>query len=150
MLGLLSEEEIEDLLASEVVARIGCHAGGRTYVVPVTYAYEGEGLLIQSQDGLKLRMMRQNPSVCVEVDHVDDLANWRSVIAWGRFEPLFGEAATAAFTRLRARLQTLDVSDTTPGAGGLRPGETPIRSGNGHGVMCRIHLVERTGRFERR
>ena len=150
MLGHLSAAQIEDLLASEVVARIGCHAGGRTYVVPVTYAYDGEGLLVQSNDGLKLRMMRENPSVCVEVDRVDDLANWRCVIAWGRVEVLIGEAATAAFTRLRARLQSLTVSDTTPGAGGLHPGETPIRSGNGQGVIFRIHLVEKTGRFERR
>ena len=35
-------------------------------------------------------MMRENPWVCVEVDHMDNLANWRSVIAWGRFEELGG------------------------------------------------------------
>ena len=150
MLGQLSPAEIEDLLAQEVVARIGCHAKGRTYVVPVTYAYDGEGVLIQSHDGLKLRMMRENPFVCVEVDHVDDLANWRSVIAWGRFEALVGEAAADAFTRLRARLQMLEVSETTPGAARLHPGERPVKSGNGEGAICRIHLFEKTGRFERR
>lgn len=150
MLGQLSPAEIEDLLAQEVVARIGCHAAGRTYVVPVTYAYDGEGLLIQSHDGLKLRMMRENPFVCVEFDHVDDLANWRSVIAWGRFEALVGEAAAAAFGRLRARLQPLEVSETTPDAARLHPGERPVRSGNGEGAIYRIHLFEKTGRFERR
>ena len=150
MLGHLSAEEIEELLASEVVARLGCHAGGRTYVLPVTYASDGEGLILQLHDGLKLRMMRENPSVCVEVDHVDDLANWRSVIAWGRFEVLVADAATAAFTRLRSRLQSLQVSATTPVAGALLPGETPVRSGNGQGTVGRIHLIEKTGRFERR
>ena len=86
MLGTLSQAEIEELLQTEVVARLGCHAGGRTYIVPVTYAYDGEGLLIQSADGQKLRMMYQNPWVCVEVDHIENLANWRSVIGCGRFE----------------------------------------------------------------
>ena len=104
MLGTLSSAEIEDLLRTEVVARLGCHAEGRTYVVPVTYAYDGDAVLVQSADGLKVRMMRQNPLVCVEVDHVDNLANWRSVIAWGRFEVLFGSDATAALVRLRERL----------------------------------------------
>lgn len=150
MLGTLSTAEIEDLLRTEVVARLGCHANGRTYVVPVTYAYDGEGLLVQSADGLKLRMMVENPWVCVEVDHIDNLANWRSVIAWGRFEALLDVEATAAFARLRARLQPLMVSETTPGAETLAAGETPVRSGNGHASIYRIRLLEKTGRFERR
>jgi nitroimidazol reductase NimA-like FMN-containing flavoprotein (pyridoxamine 5'-phosphate oxidase superfamily) len=150
MLGSLSPAEVEDLLATEVVARLGCHAEGRTYVVPVTYAYDGQGLIVQSADGLKVRMMLQNPLVCVEVDHIDSLANWRSVIAWGRFEELFGVDATAALTRLRARLQPLIVSETTPVSETLTEGETRVRSGNGHASIYRIHLFEKTGRFERR
>jgi nitroimidazol reductase NimA-like FMN-containing flavoprotein (pyridoxamine 5'-phosphate oxidase superfamily) len=150
MLGTLSPAEIEDLLQSEVVARLGCHAEGRTYVVPITYAYDGEGLLIQSGDGLKLRMMHENPWVCVEVDHIDNLANWRSVIAWGRFEELLGDHAAAALVRLRARLEPLIVSETTPGADRLAAGEAPLRAGDGHASIYRIHLFEKTGRFERR
>ena len=150
MLGWLSSAEIEDLLRTEVIARLGCHAEGRTYVVPVTYAYDGNALLIQSADGLKVRMMQQNPLVCVEVDHVDDLANWRSVIALGRFEQLFEADATAALTRLRQRLQPLLVSETSPAAQTLAEGETRVRTGNGHASIYRIHLFEKTGRFERR
>lgn len=150
VLGTLSPDEIETLLATELVARIGCHSEGRTYVVPVTYAYDGEGLVIQSADGLKVRMMQQNPMVCVEVDHIDDLANWRSVIAWGRFERLFGTAAAGAFILLRERLASLVVSETSPAGAALREGEAAIRSGNGHASIYRIHLVMKTGRFERR
>jgi hypothetical protein len=36
-----------------------------------------------SADGLKITMMRANPHVCFEVDHRENLANWRSVVAWG-------------------------------------------------------------------
>ena len=150
MLGSLSSAEIEDLLRTEVVARLGCHAEGRTYVVPIMYAYDGDALILQSADGLKLRMMQQNPLVCVEVDHIDNLANWRSVIAWGRFEELFGPAATAALLRLRERFQPLIVSETSQVAETLAEGETRVRSGNGHASVYRIHLFEKTGRFERR
>lgn len=150
MLGTLSSEEIEELLSGEVVARLGCHAEGRTYVVPVTYVYDGEGLIIQSGDGLKLKMMHQNPIVCVEVDHIDDLANWRSVIAWGRFETLFDDEAGAAFALLHRRLGPLAVSETMPARAVLREGETRVRSGNGHASIYRIRLLNKTGRFERR
>jgi nitroimidazol reductase NimA-like FMN-containing flavoprotein (pyridoxamine 5'-phosphate oxidase superfamily) len=150
MLGSLSPAEIEELLRTEVVARLGCHADGRTYVVPVTYVYDGDALLIQSADGLKVRMMRQNPLVCVEVDQIDNLANWRSVIAWGRFEELFGTAAAAALARLRERLHPLIASETTTAAEALKEGETRVRSGNGHASIYCIHLFEKTGRFERR
>lgn len=39
-------------------------------------------------EGQKLHMMRANPFVCFEVEDIDDLANWHSVIAWGVFEEL--------------------------------------------------------------
>ena len=38
MVGWLSPAEIEELLHTELVAHLGCHADGRTYVVPITYA----------------------------------------------------------------------------------------------------------------
>jgi nitroimidazol reductase NimA-like FMN-containing flavoprotein (pyridoxamine 5'-phosphate oxidase superfamily) len=150
MLGSLSAVEIEDLLRTEVVARLGCHAEGRTYVVPVAYAYDGDALLVQSADGQKVRMMRQNPLVCVEVDHIDNLANWRSVIASGGFEELFGSDATVALARLRERLQPLLISETTPAGETLFEREPRLGGGDGHASMYRIHLFEKTGRFERR
>jgi uncharacterized protein len=149
MLGLLSADEIEDFLRTEVVARLGCHAGGRTYVVPITYAYDGEALLMHSADGMKVRMMRQSPEVCVEVDHIDSLSNWRSVIAWGRFEELHGPDAAAALAFVRERFKTLIVSETIHPKPQLASGRVPIRGGNGHASIYRIHLLEKTGRFER-
>jgi nitroimidazol reductase NimA-like FMN-containing flavoprotein (pyridoxamine 5'-phosphate oxidase superfamily) len=86
MMGSLSSQEIEELLHGEVIARLGCHAEGRTYVVPITYAYDNNSLIVHSAEGLKMRMMRENPWVCVEVDRMDDLANWRSSDRKGRFE----------------------------------------------------------------
>ena len=68
MLGELTSDQIEHLLHSEVVGRIGCHAAGRTYVVPVNYAYDGEFLYGHAADGMKLQMMRENPELCFEVD----------------------------------------------------------------------------------
>jgi uncharacterized protein len=38
--------------------------------------------------GLKLDMLGKNPRVCIEIDQVDDLANWRSIVAPARIEEL--------------------------------------------------------------
>ncbi len=94
MLGTLNSEQIEQILRSEVIGRIGCHANGKTYVVPITYAYDGERVICHTSQGMKIQMMRSNPEVCFEVEQVDNLANWRSVIAWGKYEEL---QATALF-----------------------------------------------------
>ncbi|HUJ76140.1 MAG TPA: pyridoxamine 5'-phosphate oxidase family protein, partial [bacterium] len=93
MMGALEAAEIETVLKRGIIGRIGCHAQNRTYVVPVTYAYDGEYVYAHSAEGLKVDLMRANPEVCFEVDTYTSLTNWRSVIAWGHFEELKGDDA---------------------------------------------------------
>jgi len=149
MLGKLPAREIERLLETELVARIGCHVGGRTYVVPVSYVYADGALLGYSSAGLKLNMLRENPQVCIEVEQVDDLANWRSVVAWGWFEELDGDEAESALDLLMARFMPFTASGTSV------PGQRLASTMQGSGVagrssfVYRIRLTEKTGRFER-
>lgn len=148
MLGELNAEEIEQLLHAEVIARLGCHAGGLTSVVPITYAYDGEALIGHAADGLKLRLLRQNPEVCVEVDHMDTLTQWRSVIAWGRYEELRGDAARAALATLLQRFRALMLKQ----AGQPLQDFEQAHKADVHGrqvVVYRIRLTHKTGRFER-
>ncbi len=142
MLGELNHIEIEQLLHANVIGRIGCHAFGRTYVVPITYAYDGSAVYARSAEGMKLHMMRKNPRVCFEVDAMDGMANWKSVIATGVFEELRDDEARNSFGWITEALESrLDGP----------PGETVHpRNGADAGVVYRIVLEEKTGRFERR
>jgi len=140
MLGELSEQQIEDVLRTEVIARIGCLSDGRVYVVPVTYVYDGTYLYGHAMDGAKLRAMRANPQVCVEVEQVDDLSNWRSVIAWGTFEECDGADWDAGFAMLAERIMpllTLPKNQPPPDLSALR-----------RGSVYRIRFAHKTGRFE--
>jgi len=148
MLGELSPEEIEEVLRSEITGRIGCHADGRTYVVPITYGYQRSYVYCHSPEGLKLRMMRKNPVVCFEVDRVEDLGNWRSVIATGRFEELSGRDVVAAMDVLISRLGQVGDSARTHPSYLLRSSETAGVDGRLI-VLYRILLTEKTGRFEK-
>ncbi|HET8570108.1 MAG TPA: pyridoxamine 5'-phosphate oxidase family protein [Candidatus Limnocylindria bacterium] len=143
MLGTLGASQIEDVLRAGTVGRIGVHEGGRTYVVPVSYAYDGDAVYVHSPEGQKVRMMRASPDVCFEVEEIDDLANWRTVIAWGRFEELEGDIASAAVNLLVARLAPLRSSETAGPAG------PAAGTAGAAGVAYRIRLTERTGRFEK-
>ncbi|MDP9236199.1 MAG: pyridoxamine 5'-phosphate oxidase family protein [Chloroflexota bacterium] len=80
MLGELNRKEIDHLLRAEQLGRIGCHAAGVTYIVPVSYVFDGTCIYALSGEGMKLRMMRENPRVCFEVEQVKRWYNWQSVI----------------------------------------------------------------------
>ena len=146
MIGQLSAPEIENLLHNEVIARIGCHANGHTYVVPVTYVYDGDAIIGYSPDGLKLWMMRENPKVCVEVDHIEDASTWRSVIASGTFQELSGATADKALDKIKQHLSSRKVSTTAVPSHGL---DAHARSLNlKRFSLYRITLEQKSGRFE--
>jgi uncharacterized protein len=150
MLGELKRAEMEQILRRQAVGRIGCHANGRTYVVPITYVYDGQaGIYFHSLNGLKIQMMRANPSVCFEVDVIDDLANWQSVVAWGQFEELTGEAAAKGLELvLKGLLPFISGETTTPSHG--RPGSSRADKLRNEVIVGRLNLIEMTGRFEKR
>lgn len=51
MFGELTRKEIEEVLARQIVGRIGCHADGRTYIVPISYASDGEFSIVHTAAG---------------------------------------------------------------------------------------------------
>jgi uncharacterized protein len=143
MLGELTSDEIDGVLRREAIGRIGCYAFGRPYVVPITYAYDGDAVYGHSREGLKLRMMRSHPTVCFEVEHFESPSNWQSVIALGTFSELEPPEAEIAMELLRRRLAPLVASATSAPDGTLHASGMPWS-------VFRILLAERTGRFERR
>ncbi len=130
----LSRDEIDSFLRAQRIARIGCHVGGLTYVVPVIYAYDGESVFVVTTEGQKVSMLREEPRVCVEVDEydTDGRGSWRSVIAYGVYEELAGDDVETALAALRDAF------------GRAAPAEP---RGLGPGVVAfRIRLDELTGR----
>lgn len=147
MLGQLQSPAIEALLHSQLIGRIGCHANNTTYVVPISYAYDGEYIYCRADEGMKVAMMRSNPEICFEVDHFSNMANWESVIAWGTYEELTEEEARKqALQKLVDRVLPLISSETVH----LSPQwPFPAQDLNAiKGIVFRIWLKEKTGRYE--
>jgi hypothetical protein len=146
MLGELDQRAIDEVLREEQLGRIGCHAGDRTYVVPVSYVYDGTSIYALSTEGMKLHMMRENPHVCFEVEQVRRWYSWRTVIAWGTFEELHGDEAERAYSLLHERLTPLIEFESR--ANLAEPQFLPPGVRARQFVLYRIRVEERTGRYE--
>jgi len=142
MLGRLTDGQCKALLRRATIGRIGVTAEGRTYVVPITFVFDGGYVYGHSSLGQKVRMMRANHEVGFETDEIVDMANWKCVIARGRYEELAGDLATAAARLIQSRLAPLTTSQTAGPSG-------PRARGRRGDVAYRIALSDITGRYER-
>jgi nitroimidazol reductase NimA-like FMN-containing flavoprotein (pyridoxamine 5'-phosphate oxidase superfamily) len=120
MLGELTKEQSLQVLQSEVVGRVGCYANGKVYIVPVTYVFDGKFIYAHSKEGLKIELMRKNPSVCFQVDCIENMAHWRSVIVWGEYKELKGNNHDLAIKILKDRLSPLLLSESVKPSHGLQ------------------------------
>ncbi len=146
MFTTLTSEQIEDLIHSQVVGRIGCHADDLTYVVPISYAYDGVCIYGRTFEGKKLNMLRKNPKVCFQVDNTRDLSNWQSAICWGEFEEIKEQAGRhLAIGLLQNRHIPLVHSQTMQLAQ-----DSPFASDDDSipGVLFRIRIQEKSGMAE--
>jgi nitroimidazol reductase NimA-like FMN-containing flavoprotein (pyridoxamine 5'-phosphate oxidase superfamily) len=133
---VLPDDRIEELLRAAIVGRIACcdHGAdgrdGRPYLVPLAYGYDGEALYAHSGIGRKIRIMRANPLVTIEVDEAAASDRWSSVIAEGIYEEILEPAERERAFRIIYRAPA-----TIPN---LSP-ET---------VVFRIRLTAKSGRYE--
>jgi nitroimidazol reductase NimA-like FMN-containing flavoprotein (pyridoxamine 5'-phosphate oxidase superfamily) len=149
MLGNLTGEQIESVLKENILGRLGCHDGEKTYVVPINYVYDGKHIIGHSMAGLKIDMMRKNPGICFEVDEMKNFTNWRSVVLWGQYQELKDEMERYYAMKLFVdRMLHLKISETA------RPPEItgsrvhPHAYENVKPVIYRLVITEKTGRFE--
>jgi nitroimidazol reductase NimA-like FMN-containing flavoprotein (pyridoxamine 5'-phosphate oxidase superfamily) len=149
MIGQLTNEQIQRVLKSNAVGRIACREDDKLYIVPVNYIYEGDSIIVHSNEGMKIRMMRKNPSVCFEVDEIKSFTNWKSVIAWGKYCELTEEKEKYNAMKLFVdRTMRLKISDTAKPPETLAERTHPRSPGNIKPVVFRISISEMTGRFE--
>lgn len=148
MFDTLSNKQMMDVLSNSIAGRLGCHADGKTYVVPISYAYDGDYIYARTFNGMKINMMRKNPNVCFQVDNMQNMAEWESVIIWGTFEELSDEAERTKGLKILLSRMLPNVSSETVK---FTP-EWPFPTNDFNridGIVFRIHIKEITGRCEK-
>ena len=149
MLGKLNSTEIEEVLTNQIIGRIACHANNMSYIVPISYAYDGESVYARTYEGLKINLMRENPNVCFQTDIMENMANWKSVIAWGEFKELTEDSErNVGIQKLMAR-KIEGIASETVKLSPIWPFASDEHSDEIDGIIFCIRLGEKTGRFEK-
>lgn len=148
MTGELTKEQIENVLQSQVHCRMACVDGEKPYLVPISYAYDGESIYCQSKEGKKINLLRKNPNACVQVQIMTSMNNWQSVLVTGEFEELKDEAAVTAREFLFNKVFTLFTTST------IHKFEHEITEeiedkNRIKDVLFKIKIKEVTGRYEK-
>jgi nitroimidazol reductase NimA-like FMN-containing flavoprotein (pyridoxamine 5'-phosphate oxidase superfamily) len=84
----MTERECLEMLGRTSIARLGCSLDDQPYVVPVSIAYEPDYVYVFATLGKKIRWMRTNPKVCLQMDESTGQSAWASVIVTGEYQEL--------------------------------------------------------------
>jgi len=149
MLDKLNENQIEALLTDQVIGRIACQSNGDIYLVPVNYVYHDGYIYSHSAVGKKIRMMRENPEICFEVDNIQGIFRWQSVIVKGTYEEINGvEEKQQAMQGIIHRIMPLVTGPKDHPSHGITENESDVGT-TVELIVYRIKIKEKTGRFER-
>jgi len=149
MFAALSNKQMIEVISNSIVGRLGCHADGKTYVVPISYAYHDDYIYFRTFDGMKISMMRKNPDVCFQVDRMDDMADWQSVIVWGIFEEITDATERKKGLEILLNRTLPKVVSETVKFTSEWPFPPTDDLNKIDGIIFRIHITEMTGRSEK-
>jgi nitroimidazol reductase NimA-like FMN-containing flavoprotein (pyridoxamine 5'-phosphate oxidase superfamily) len=90
---LLDTDESERLLARNHVGRIGYSFQHRVDIEPIHYVYAHGAIYMRTAPGAKLTSLAHSPWIALEVDEVDGLFDWRSVVAHGTVYELHADGS---------------------------------------------------------
>jgi nitroimidazol reductase NimA-like FMN-containing flavoprotein (pyridoxamine 5'-phosphate oxidase superfamily) len=146
MIGYLNSAQIDQLLSESILGRIGCSDKGKVYVVPTNYVFDGKSIIAHTLPGEKITMMRKNPEVCFEVDAVQDLLHWKSVIAWGTYQEIRDERER--YNAMKLFVDKMIMLKMAIPAHSKEVNDTAGKPGSSRSIVYRIIIQEKTGRFE--
>lgn len=97
MIRTLNKTERLNLLASNYVGNLSYIYRNRPYIAPITYFFNKDTneIIGYSAEGHKVKAMRKNNNVCINVNEVESVNSWKSVLAQGVFTELTGSEAKA-------------------------------------------------------
>mgnify|MGYP001085801819 CR=1 FL=1 len=73
------------------IGYLGCVYRQRPYVVPISYYFDGKKAIIgYANEGHKIRAMRSNNAVSLQVSEIKSINHWKSMLAHGLFKELSG------------------------------------------------------------
>ena len=117
---ILDPAAVRAVLEEALVCRLAMASGDRPYLVPLSFALDGEDLVLHmAAEGTKVDLLRRNPRVCFEVESgVEVVPAERPCDVSMRFQSVvgFGEARFVEGEGEKARALGLLAAKYAPGA----------------------------------
>jgi uncharacterized protein len=110
----LSRDEVEETLNRNRVGRVAFSFHDRVDIQPIHYIYERGWLYGRTSEGEKIFTLKHNQWIAFEIDEVNDLFDWRSVVIHGSFWIIHPQGSPRA-EELWAKAAKL-VAQIVPGA----------------------------------
>ncbi len=145
----LTDAQMDHLLLTQSYGRLGCGQGEELHIVPLSYVYDGTYLYAHSKEGMKISLMRKQPQVTFQVDEIQDVNNWWSIIIWAEYEeltsdPLKAETMRLLNDRFAAFSSSKALHPTPPG-----PHMTGFAEKAAQPIFFRLKVLRKSGRSER-
>jgi len=144
----LTDGQMEHLLKTRPFGRLGCGSGEKLYIVPLSFVYDGQYIYGHAREGMKIDLMRKHSKVCFQVDEIQNMNEWWSIIIQAEYEELTeGPFKEEAERLLRDRLAIYSPSAA------LRPAPAgPYMTGHREKatlpIVFRLKIIEKTGKME--
>ena len=84
----LPSSECYRLISGTHFGKLGCAKENQPYVLPFYFAYHERYFYSFSTIGRKVEWMRTNHRVCVEIDEINSLQCWWSIVILGQYEEI--------------------------------------------------------------
>lgn len=143
----MEQTECLELLANNYLGHLGFISGRSPHVTPITYFFDAEEKCIISYaaNGHKINAMRAYGFVSLQVQEVDSIQEWKSVLIHGTFSELEGSAAKKYLHKF-----TTGVQQTVERTTGAKPKFISDFSSKLQGrempIVYRIHIKDMTGK----
>ena len=102
---------IEEIIRQSQVCRLAMVDGGKPYVVPLSFGYDGTHIYFYSAlEGRKMAVLKKNPHVCFEFDQVIKLVKNKEACEWGMvFKSFIGEGCAVLVEDVPEKIKGLGV-----------------------------------------
>jgi nitroimidazol reductase NimA-like FMN-containing flavoprotein (pyridoxamine 5'-phosphate oxidase superfamily) len=91
----ITKNEYLEILSKNYIGHLAYISNNSPFIVPLTYYFDQkENVIISySNEGHKIEAMRLNSAVSMQIEEIESLNKWKSILIIGDFEELTGSQA---------------------------------------------------------
>jgi len=145
----LNKKECIELLQNSYIGRLAFNVGESPYIVPITYYFDqnNNNVISYALEGQKIDAMRKNQSVSMEVDVIDSISQWKSVLVHGQFEELQGIDAKSQLHEFSQGVKDVINRNEAKKLQFIHEFSSKLRADGASPIVYRIKISEITGKF---